>query len=172
MTENIKTLFTAEEIKSCIKKLSAQIEEDYTGKDFTVILVSNGALIFGCDLIRDVSIPLHLDTISASSYRGSESTGQVDLRAGLKLCVKKRHVLIVDDILDTGRTLNFIVEKIQEENPLSLKTCVLLDKPSRRTVDISADYTGFEIEDHFVIGYGLDYDEHYRNLPYIGVMGE
>lgn len=163
-------IINQDEIARRVEELAGQITRDFTGKPLTIICLSNGAIIFAADLIRHISIPIQLDSISVSSYRGTESTGQVKLDKGLKLCVKGRNVLIVDDILDTGLTLSKVKDEVKKADPEKIFTCVLLNKPARREVDIEADYCGFQIEDHFVVGYGLDFNEAYRNLPYIAIL--
>ena len=165
-----KVIINENEIAVRVNKLAEKITADFLGKPLTVICLSNGAIIFAADLIRRINIPIQLDTMSVSSYRGTESTGKVKLDKGLKLCVKERNVLIVDDILDTGRTLKKVTEEVGKAGPAEIFTCVLLNKPARREIDIEADYCGFDIEDHFVVGYGLDFNEAYRNLPYIGIL--
>ena len=165
-------LISESSIAARIKELAGEITEKFTSKPLTVICLSNGAIIFAADLIRQIPIPLELDCISVSSYRGTESTGDVKLDKGLKLCVKDRNVIIVDDILDTGRTLKKVSSEVSKHDPKYIFTCVLLNKPARRVVDIEADFCGFDIEDHFVVGYGLDFNEAYRNLPYIGILKE
>ena len=165
-------LITEAQIARRVIEVAEEVTDTYRDKPLTVICLSNGAIVFAADLIRRIPIPLQLDTISVSSYRGTESTGEVHMDKGLKLCVKERHVLVVDDILDTGQTLSKVREEILKSSPLSVKTCVLLDKPARRQMDIEADFSGFDIDDHFVVGYGLDYNEAYRNLPCIGILKE
>ena len=173
MHRDIKEVVVSEaDIAKRVKELALKITEDFRGKALTIICLSNGAIIFAADLIRHIPIPIQLDSISVSSYRGTESSGSVKLDKGLKLCVKKRHVIIVDDILDTGRTLKKVTQEVKKANPEKIYTCVLLNKPSRRVVEMEADYCGFDIEDHFVVGYGLDFNEAYRNLPYIGILKE
>jgi hypoxanthine phosphoribosyltransferase len=167
-----KVLISAEQIFDRLTKLAKEITNKYRNKPLTIIGLSNGAIVFAADLIRQIPIPMHLDTISVSSYRGTESTGKITLEKGLSLCVKNRHVVIVDDILDTGLTLSRVSAVVEEAGPLSVSTCVLLNKQARRNVDIEADFCGFDIDDHFVVGYGLDYNEAYRNLPYIGILKE
>lgn len=173
MHRDIKEVIIDEaSIADRVKELALEITERFAGKGLTVICLSNGAIIFAADLIRQITIPIQLDSISVSSYRGTESTGNVKLDKGLKLCVKGRHVIIVDDILDTGRTLKKVTEEVELAGPEKIYNCVLLNKPSRRVVDINADFSGFDIDDHFVVGYGLDFNEAYRNLPYIGILKE
>jgi len=173
MHKDIKEIIISEDsIAERINELATKITSDFKDKALTIICLSNGAIIFAADLIRQIPIPLELDCISVSSYRGTESTGKIKLDKGLKLCVKNRHVIIVDDILDTGRTLKRVSEEVQKSEPAEIFTCVLLNKEARRVVEIDADYCGFNIEDHFVVGYGLDFNEAYRNLPYIGILKE
>jgi len=164
-----KVLFDEKTLARRIRELGAEIARDCQNVDnLTVIAISNGATIFVADLIRAIDIPLRLDTISAKSYAGMKSSGEVNLTPHLKLDPKGRRILLVDDILDTGRTLTRVVRYLKEVGASSVETCVLLDKPSKRVVDINADYVGFEVPDVFVVGYGLDYEEYFRNLPYIG----
>lgn len=171
MKEDVeKVLISEEEIVAKVAQLAEAITETYNGEPLTVIALSNGALIFAADLIRRLPMRLQFDNIMVSSYQGTESTGKIKILSDLKLPVAGRHVLIVDDILDTGRTLKAVKDNFLDRNALDIKICVFLDKPSRRVKDITADFIGFSIDDEFVIGYGLDYDEMYRNLPYIGVI--
>lgn len=167
-----RTLFHSTAILARADEIAARIAEDYAGKDLTVVAVLNGALIFMADLLRRIPLPLKLDCISVASYHGgTESTGVVTFDQLSLPDVDGRHVLVVDDILDTGRTLHAIREKLRAEaNPASVEICVLLSKRKRRVKEMDAKYVGFEIEDEFVVGYGLDYDERYRNLPFIGVL--
>lgn len=173
MHKDIKEEIIGEsEIAERVKELAGEITAKFSGKPLTIICLSNGAVIFAADLIRRIPIPLELDCISVSSYRGTKSTGDVKLDGGLKLCVKERNVIIVDDILDTGRTLKKVSAEVRRHKPKNIYTCVLLNKQARRVVDIEADFCGFNIEDYFVVGYGLDFNEAYRNLPYIGILKE
>jgi hypoxanthine phosphoribosyltransferase len=166
-----KILIHQTTILSRLDEIAAQITADYRGKDLTVIVVLNGAMMMMADLLRRIPLPLKLDSISVSSYHGgTETTGRVTFDQLSMPDIGGRDVLIVDDILDSGLTLSAIMEKLREEKPLSVRTCVLLRKKKTRRAEVEADYVGFDIEDEFVIGYGLDYDERYRNLPYIGVL--
>ncbi len=167
-----KTLFHEQTILARLDALAAQITEDYRDKELTVVAVLNGSLIFAADLLRRVPLPLKLDCLSVSSYHGgTESTGVVTFQQVNLPDIDGRHVLIVDDILDTGRTLHAISEKLRRETkPLSVRVCVLLRKQVPRSAELEADYVGFDIGNEFVIGYGLDYQERYRNLPVIGVL--
>jgi hypoxanthine phosphoribosyltransferase len=167
-----RTLFHSTTILSRADELAARITEDYAGKDLTVIAVLNGALIFMADLLRRIPLPLKLDCISVASYHGgTESSGVVTFDQLSLPDIHSRHVLIVDDILDSGRTLHAIREKLRAEtNPESVEICVLLSKRKKRAKEMDAKYVGFEIDDEFVVGYGLDYDERYRNLPFVAVL--
>jgi hypoxanthine phosphoribosyltransferase len=167
-----KTLFHEQTILSRIDELAAQITEDYRDKELTVVAVLNGSLIFAADLMRRVMLPLKLDCLSVSSYHGgTESSGTVTFDQLSLPDIAGRHVLIVDDILDSGRTLHAICERLwAESQPLSIRLCVLLQKRIQRAKELHADYVGFEIGNEFVIGYGLDYQEKYRNLPFIGTL--
>ncbi|MGA3171023.1 MAG: hypoxanthine phosphoribosyltransferase [Chthoniobacteraceae bacterium] len=173
MDEDIeRILFGASTIQERIAELAARITEDYRGKELTVVAVLTGALIFTADLLRRIPLPLKLDCVSVASYHGAtETSGQVKFDQLSMPEIDGRHVLIIDDILDTGLTLDAITNKFRNEcRPLSIQICVLLSKRKTRGKEISADYVGFEIEDEFVVGYGLDYLERYRNLPFIGVL--
>lgn len=167
-----KTLIHEQTILARLDVIAAQIRQDYDGKDLTVIAVLNGSLIFAADLLRRIPLPLKLDCLSVASYHGgTASTGVVTFDQISLPDVNGRHVLIVDDILDTGRTLHAIRAKLlTETQPLSVRICVLLRKQVPRAEELEADYVGFEIANEFVIGYGLDYQERYRNLPFIGVL--
>jgi hypoxanthine phosphoribosyltransferase len=165
-------LFCEEEIAARLDQLAAQITQDYQGKDLTVLAILNGSLIFMADLLRRIPLPLQLDCLRVKSYFGGMvTTGRVQFDHSALPQVHGRHVLLLDDILDSGNTLEAIIETIRlEARPLSLKSCVLLRKIKKRDLSIEADYVGFDIEDEFVVGYGLDYQERYRNLPLIGIL--
>jgi hypoxanthine phosphoribosyltransferase len=167
-----RVLFSEAEIATRLNQLAVQITEDYHGKDLTVLAILNGSLIFMSDLLRRIPLPLQLDCLRVKSYYGgTESTGRVEFDHAALPLVHGRHVLLLDDILDSGNTLASITETIRlEAGPLSVKSCVLLRKMKKRSLSIEADYVGFDIEDEFVVGYGLDYQERYRNLPLIGVL--
>jgi hypoxanthine phosphoribosyltransferase len=169
-TDTIETLIDQESLKNKVAEMGAEITARFADRRLTVIAVSNGAILFVADLIRSINLPMQLDSVTAYSYSGTESSGDVKLFSNLKLDIAGRSVLLVDDILDTGGTLTRIVEFLHTLNPAGIETCVLLDKPARRVVDIEADYVGFEVPDVFVVGYGLDYNEYYRNLPYVAVI--
>ena len=173
MRDDIETiLFHEQTILARLDELAAQITEDYRGRELTVIAVLNGSLIFMADLLRRVPLPLKLDCLSVASYHGgTESSGTVTFDQLSLPDIDGRHVLILDDILDSGRTLHAICEKFRaERQPASLRICVLLAKRKSRAREVAADYVGFEIGDEFVVGYGLDYEERYRNLPFVGVL--
>lgn len=165
-----RVLISKAQIARRVRALAMQIEQDYEGRDLVVVALLNGTVMFLADLVRHLSIPLRLDFIGVSSYGSGTTSGELVFTKELRLDVKGRDVLVVDDILDTGRTLTRVVQKIRPLKPRRLRTCVLLDKPSRRVEKIKAHYVGFEIEDEFVVGYGLDYAERYRNLPFVGVL--
>lgn len=166
-----RILFTESEISRFVDSLGAQLTRDYAGRNPLFICVLKGACVFFSDLIRRVECPLEIAFLSAESYRGTQSTGEVELSLAKLPRIAGRDVVLVEDIIDTARTLSLVKEHIAEQNPASVKVCCLLDKPSRRVVSgFTADYTGTEIEDLFVVGYGLDYEQRFRNLPYIGIF--
>lgn len=169
---DLDTILVSESaIKRRITKLGQEIGATYGDEEITVVAIINGAILFTADLMRAIPNPIRLDCIRISSYRNeTKSIGKPQLVHSLTLDVTNRHVLLIDDILDTGKTLSMVVEVIQKLHPASLKTCVLLDKKGRREVPFEAEYVGFEIPDKFVVGYGLDFAERYRNLPCIGVL--
>ena len=168
-----KILIHEQTILSRLDELGNQITEDYQGKELTIVAILNGSLIFMADLLRRVQIPLKVDCWSVSSYHGTKTTGKINFRQQTVADVDHRHVLLLDDILDSGLTLKTIKDKlITETKALDVKTCVLLNKMVPRATEVEADYKGFDIGNEFVVGYGLDYNEHYRNLPYIGVYHE
>ena len=158
------------EIAARVRELAADLERDFAGKDLLVVALLTGTVPFLADLIRHIDLPMRLDFMGVSSYGNNTAPGELVFTKELRLEACDRDVLLVDDILDTGRTLHAVIDKLNSLQPRSLKTCVLLEKKSRRTETIQADYTGFEVPDKFVIGYGLDYAERYRNLPFIGVL--
>ena len=166
-----RVLFSQEVILARLDQIAAQITEDYRERELTVIAVLNGSLIFMADLLRRIPLPLKLDCLSVASYHGgTKSSGEVVFRQVNLPDVEGRHILVLDDILDSGHTLNAIRRKLSEANPRSVRVCVLLEKQIERAAPIEADYTGFKIGNEFVVGYGLDYMERYRNLPCIGVL--
>ncbi|HEY3853978.1 MAG TPA: hypoxanthine phosphoribosyltransferase [Verrucomicrobiae bacterium] len=153
-----------------VQGLARQIEGDFAGSDLVIVALLNGTVVFLADLLRKLSMPLRLDFIGVSSYGAGTESAELVFTKELRLDVKGRDVLVVDDILDTGRTLTRVMAKLSHLKPRQIKICVLLDKPSRRMEPISADYVGFTIQNHFVVGYGLDYAERYRNLPFVGIL--
>ena len=163
-------LIPALRIRSRVRELAAQITRDHAGEDLVIVALLNGTVAFLADLIRRLEFPLRLDFMGVSSYGSGAESGQLVYTKELRLALRGRHVLVVDDILDTGRTLRAVTAKLGALGPASLRTCVLLDKPARRVGDFRADYVGFTIPNLFVVGYGLDYDERYRNLPFVGVL--
>ena len=166
-------LFHESTIMSRLDEMAAEISADYGGKEITVVTVLNGSLMFSADLLRRLEMPLRLDCLSVSSYHGASTTGVVTFNQLHLPDVHGRHVLLLDDILDSGHTLHAIRDKLLEEtSPLSVKVCVLLRKDVPRQRELEADYIGFDIANEFVVGYGLDYMERFRNLPYIGVISE
>jgi hypoxanthine phosphoribosyltransferase len=166
----IKTLLTRETVENRIKELAKEIEKDYQGKELMVIGLLKGSIVFMTDLIKEIDLPLVIDFMSVSSYSGTTSTGVIKILKDTDIDVKGKDVLIVEDIIDTGLTLSHVKKLLIDRGTKSLKICTLLDKPARRTVDMKGDYVGFEIPDEFVVGYGLDYDQRHRNLPYIGIV--
>ena len=166
-----EVLLTKEEIEEVIKELGKKITEDYKGKNLFLITVLKGAVVFLGDLMRAIEMPCEIEFMVLSSYgSGTTSTGSVKIVKDIDLPLEGKDVLIVEDILDTGFTLSFLYKLLEERKPNSIEICTLLDKPDRRKVEINAKYTGRKIPDEFVVGYGLDYDEKYRNLPFIGVL--
>jgi hypoxanthine phosphoribosyltransferase len=153
-----------------VRELAKQIESDFAGRDLVVVSLLNGTVMFLADLIRSLDMPLRLDFIGVSSYGSGTVSRELVFTKELRLDVRDRDVLLVDDILDTGKTLTTVIAKLQKLRPRQIKTCVLLNKPARRVENVQADYAGFEIPDLFVVGYGLDYAERYRNLPFVGVL--
>lgn len=166
----MKILFSEEAIRERVKELGREITNLYRDKPLTVVGLLNGALPFMADLVRAIDLPLQYDTFGASSYQSTTSTGSLKIRSELKLSLAGRHVIIVDDILDTGYTLKCIMEEFQNRGALSVKSCVFLNKEIGKKLFTEPDFVGFSIPPEFVVGYGLDCDEEYRNLPYIGVV--
>ena len=167
-----KILLTEEQIQTRIKELGEILTAEYADKNPVIVGVLKGVVIFYADMIRQIKVPCQMDFMWISSYSGTHSTGNMMVRQDLSADVKDRHVLILEDIFDTGNSLDFTVKHLQSRNPASIKICTLLDKPERRdsNITLQADYTGFVIPNKFVVGYGLDFNEHYRNLPYVGIL--
>ena len=171
MSETIHELISEAEVAEKIAQLGAQISKDYEGEEIYMLCILKGGVFFMTELAKHVTVPVELDFMSVSSY-GSQtrSSGNVRIIKDLDTPITGKHVLVVEDIIDTGRTLAYLLENLQQRGPKSLKLCTLLDKPEERVTDVDVDYVGFQIPNKFVVGYGLDYDQHYRNLPYIGVV--
>ncbi len=169
MAEQIEVLLSEEEVNKRIREIGEQISKDYAGKKIHLVCVLKGASFFTCELAKRITVPVSLDFMSVSSY-GSDTTssGVVRIIKDLDESITDRNVLVVEDIVDSGRTLSYLLEMLRQRGAADVKLCALLDKPERRVVDVKVDYIGFQIPDEFVVGYGLDYDQKYRNLPYIG----
>lgn len=169
-----RKFYSEEELSAIVKRLGAEISKDYAGKDLVLVSILKGSVIFMADLMRQITIPCVIDFMCVSSYGNAteNKTGAVKIIKDLDEKIEGKDVLLVEDILDSGRTLNYVVNMLQTRKPNSIKICTLLDKPARRVVDLKSDYSGVEVEDAFVVGYGLDYAEKYRNLPFIGVLKE
>ncbi len=165
-----RVLFSAEEIQAKVKELGRRISEDYQGKEVWLISILKGGAFFLVDLARAITVPVAFDFFGISSYAERRHTGVVRITKDLDQSIEGLHVLLVEDIVDTGLTLNYILRNLRARNPASLRTCVLLDRPHRRIVDLHIDYRGFEMPDVFAVGYGLDWQQKYRNLPYIGAL--
>ena len=173
MNNSIETVMINEvELQARISQLAVQLSEDYQDKDPILVGVLKGVVLFFGDIVKRITVPCQIDFMCISSYEGTSSTGNICVKKDISENIKGRHVVILEDIFDTGNSLNFVYDYLQSKEPASLKICTLLDKPDRRNpnVTLQADYTGFVIPNEFVVGYGLDYNEHYRNLPYIGVL--
>ena len=167
-----RVLIAEHEIQTRVAELARQLQHDYARRELVIVALLNGTVMFLADLVRHLELPLRLDFIGVSSYGKGTTPGRLHVTKELKVDVRGRDVLLIDDILDTGRTLKAVSAKLKRFRPRSLKTCVLLNKQARRVEKIRADYIGFQIEDFFVVGYGLDFAEQYRNLPFIGVLQE
>ncbi len=172
MREDIeKILFTAEQIAERVHEIGKQISIDYAGKDLLLICVLRGSVLFTADLMRSITIPVKMDSIAVSSYgNATSSSGAVRLLKDLDENIEGVHILIIEDIVDTGLTLDYLISILEQRDPASVKLCALLDKVERRLNDIKPDYCGFVVPNEFVVGYGMDYAEHYRQIPYIGVL--
>ena len=171
MAEKVRVLLTEGEVDTRINQIGEQISRDYEGRQVHLVCVLKGGSFFMCELAKRITVPVSLDFMSVSSYgANTKSSGVVKIVKDLDEPLSGKDVIVVEDIVDSGRTLSYLLELLGQRGPKSLKLCALLDKPERRVVDVNVDYTGFEIPDEFVVGYGLDYDQRYRNLPYIGVV--
>lgn len=166
-----EVLLSGDQIAARVAELGTQLAADYAGRTPVLVSVLKGSIVFLADLIRAMDVPLNVDLMEVSSYgSATESSGQVRILKDLSSSIEGRDVVVVEDIIDTGLTLNYLLRYLAERHPASVRVCCLLDKPARRLAEIEIDYRGFSIPDRFVIGYGLDYDERYRNLPYVGVL--
>ncbi len=169
MSEKIHVMIDEQQVEDRVRQMAAQISKDYQGKTLHLICILKGSVFFACELAKRITVPVTLDFMSASSYGdGTESCGRVKIVKDLDESLEGRDVLVVEDIIDSGRTLSYLLQVLTLRNPASLRLCTLLDKPERRVTEVQVDYTGFAIPDEFVVGYGLDYAQKYRNLPYIG----
>ncbi len=171
MAERIEVLLGEEMVDAKIKSLGEQISMDYAGKEVHLICILKGSVFFVCELAKRITVPVTMDFMSVSSYgKDTKSSGVVKIIKDLDESIKDKDVIVVEDIVDSGNTLSYLLENLEARQPKSLKLCTLLDKPERRVKDVKVDYTGFQIPDEFVVGYGLDYAQKYRNLPYVGVV--
>lgn len=172
MQQDVQTvLFSEEQLNQRITELGQAITKDYQNKSLVVVGILKGSNIFTSDLVRKINLPLRMDFMAVSSYgNATESTGVVKILKDLDCGIKGEHILIVEDIIDSGLTLKYLKETLETREPLSVRICTLLDKPARRKEPIAADYVGFEVPDEFIVGYGIDYAERYRNLPYVGIL--
>lgn len=171
MSDQISVMYSEEEVNSKIKELGEQISKDYAGKKLTLVCILKGAAFFACELAKRITVPVQLEFMRCSSYGNeTESSGVVKIIQDLDEPVRGKNILVVEDIIDTGRTMHYLLEVLGQRAPESVKLCALLDKPERRVADVKVDYTGFVIPDEFIVGYGLDYAQKYRNLPYIGII--
>ncbi|MDD6733558.1 MAG: hypoxanthine phosphoribosyltransferase [Lachnospiraceae bacterium] len=171
MSEKVTVLLSEEEVDKRIKEIGEQISKDYKGKSVHLICVLRGGSFFMCELAKRITVPVSIDFMSVSSYgAGTVSSGNIKIIKDLDDSIAGKDVIVVEDIIDSGRTLSHLLELLKSRNPESLKLCTLLDKPDRRVVEVDVDYTCFQVPDLFVVGYGLDYDQKYRNLPYVGVV--
>lgn len=171
MPERIEVLLSEEEVDARIKTLGEQISKDYEGREVHLVCVLKGGTFFMCELAKRITVPVSMDFMSVSSYGNeTKSSGTVRIVKDLDEPLRGKDVLVVEDIVDSGRTLSYLLDMLKDRGPQSLRLCTLLDKPDRRVVQVDVDYTGFQIPDEFVVGYGLDYAQKYRNLPYIGIV--
>ena len=171
MAEHVRVLISEDEVNSRIRAMGEQISRDYAGKQIHMICVLKGGSFFMCELAKRITEQVSIDFMSVSSYGSdTKSSGVVKIVKDLDESIQGKDVLVVEDIVDSGRTLSYLMEMLRDRKPASLQLCTLLDKPDRRVVDVDVNYTGFQIPDAYVVGYGLDYDQRYRNLPYIGVI--
>ena len=171
MAERVEAMLSEEEVDRRIQEIGEQISKDYAGKQVHLVCVLKGGSFFLCELAKRITVPVSLDFMSVSSYGGdTKSSGVIKIVKDLDEPLRDKNVIVVEDIVDSGRTLSYQLDMLKARGPKSMALCTLLDKPDRRVIDVKVDYTGFQIPDEFVVGYGLDYDQRYRNLPYIGVV--
>ena len=171
MEDKIRILLPEDEVDARVEEIGKQISADYAGKAVHLICILKGGVFFTCELAKRITVPVSIDFMSVASYgNDTKSSGVVKVIKDLDEAIEGKHVLVVEDIVDSGRTLSYLLENLRRRNPRSLRLCTLLDKPERRVTEVHVDYTGFEIPDRFVVGYGLDYMQRYRNLPYVGVV--
>jgi hypoxanthine phosphoribosyltransferase len=171
MAEKINVLISEETVDAKIKEIGEKISKEYEGQQVHLLCILKGSVFFTCELAKRITVPVTMDFMSVSSYGdGTSSSGVVRIAKDLDESIEGKNVIVIEDIIDSGRTLSYLLEILQKRNPRSMKLCTLLDKPDRRVKDVKVDYVGFEIPDEFVVGYGLDYAQKYRNLPYIGVV--
>ena len=171
MAETIRELISEQDVDKRIEELGQEISRDYAGKSIHLICILKGGAFFMCELAKRITLPVSIDFMYVSSYGdATSSSGNIKIKKDLDETLKGKDVIVVEDIVDSGRTLSYLLEMLRDRGPASLRLCTLLDKPERRVVKVKVDYTGFQIPDEFVVGYGLDYDQRYRNLPYIGVV--
>lgn len=171
MSERVEVLINEEAVEARIKELAEQISKDYEGKDLHIICILKGSVFFTCELAKRITIPVTLDFMSVSSYGSdTKSSGVIKIAKDLDESILERDILVIEDIVDSGNTLSYLLDMLKNRQPKSMKLCTLLDKPDRRRKPVHVDYTGFQIPDEFVVGYGLDYAQKYRNLPYVGVV--
>lgn len=170
LKEKIKVLYSMEELQKRIKEVGEQISKDYEGKEIVIVSVLKGAIFYTVDLVKNITTDVVIDFMKVSSYEGTESTGVITIKQDLGIDIEGKHVLIVEDIIDTGRTLRVLREELLKRKPASLKITTLMDKKERREVELDADYVGFTIPNKFVVGYGFDIDDKYRNIPYVGYI--
>lgn len=166
----IKTLISTEKLNSKIIELARQIQNDFKDEELLFLVILKGSVFFATDLAKNITSPIILDFMKVSSYSGTQSTGKIDVKLDVSENITNKNVIVIEDIIDTGRTLRYLIDYLKTKKPKALKICTLLDKKDRREFEIEADYVGFDIPNKFVLGYGLDYDEKYRNLPYIGYI--
>ncbi|MCR4891076.1 MAG: hypoxanthine phosphoribosyltransferase [Lachnospiraceae bacterium] len=171
MADKIEMMYSEYQVSERIRQLGQEISKDYEGKEVTLICILKGATFFACELAKRIKVPVQIEFMRCSSYGNeTESSGVVKIIQDLDHPIRNKHIIIVEDIIDTGRTMHYLLDVLNQRGPASLKLCALLDKPDRRVADVSLDYTGFVIPDKFIVGYGLDYAQKYRNLPYVGVV--